>query len=171
MLEYENLRRQIARFVQIDESAIRPDTRMGAIIPVERRDEWIGQLRARTNQPVQVPGLSRRSTRTVRWIEFGMLTALGLLFWWQPLWITIAMLIYAWISALIVSQNESVRWPTGYETMEELAISQVHYNAEDAAAGLWPREEIAAKVRWIVAAQSGARFSEITEDTNLYDLC
>jgi hypothetical protein len=54
--------------------------------------------------------------------------------------------------------------------MRELAISQTHYSKVDAARGLWPRAEISAKVRWIIANQLGERFEEITEQTRFVDL-
>jgi hypothetical protein len=44
------------------------------------------------------------------------------------------------------------------------------FTHEDFKAGLWPREEIAAKVRLLVAKAAGLPVDSVTEETSFCDL-
>lgn len=61
--------------------------------------------------------------------------------------------------------------PIGCETVQEAVILLTPFTRADYQAGLWPQEEIAAKVRRIVAQATGVPFAEITDQTRLDDIC
>ncbi len=87
------------------------------------------------------------------------------------MWLIIATVLVSVIVAKMIWDSESVAWPACFETMHELALSQIHYCKQDADRGLWLCEEISAKVRWLIAYQLGERFCDVTEETRFVDLC
>ncbi len=168
MIRFREIRSMIARKLKIDESTIRPETRLAAIVPPNRRNEILGLINGRDRGQ----GPSIKTKKLPLWFaEIIASTALSLLFLFQPWFLVLLTLPISILIANTWRSSYSTRWPSCLETMHELAISQTHYNKADAAKGLWPREEISAKVRWIIANQLGEPFDEITEQTNLLDLC
>jgi len=61
--------------------------------------------------------------------------------------------------------------PIGCETVQEAILCIASFHQIDFQAGLWPREDISAKVRWILAERLGIPFSEITDETKIADIC
>jgi hypothetical protein len=61
--------------------------------------------------------------------------------------------------------------PIGCETVQEAALCITSFRQNDFRAGLWPREDISAKVRWILAQRLGIPFQEIADETKIADLC
>ena len=70
-----------------------------------------------------------------------------------------------------VTRPLTIHPPIGCETMQEAALHLTPFRHEDYKAGLWPREDIAARVRWILARELHIPFEAITEKTSLADLC
>ncbi len=168
MIKFRELRRQLARALEIDEGTIRPETRLAAIVPPHRRGEILSSLA----RPNHWTAAARKPNRLPAWtIEMLATALLSLLCLFQPWLLAVLMLPITILIANLWRGPQSTIWPSCFETMQELAISQTHYNQEDAAAGLWPRAEISAKVRWIIAYQLGVGFDEVTEDTSILDLC
>lgn len=167
MIKFREIREKIADVLNIDESAIRPETRLAAIVPPGRRNEVIHLI-----TESDVPSWSRvYPIRSPGWVvELVASTLLSVLCLFQPWFLVILTLPLTVLIANLFRRSSSSYWPHCFETMHELAISQTHYNKDDAARGLWPHEEISAKVRWIVARQLGYRFEEITEETDFLDL-
>ena len=150
---------------QVDESQIRPHTRLAAIGPPYRRNEIL--------VAIADPGRSKRPSKSrlpVWFAEIAISSLLSLLCLFQPWFLVLLTLPISVLIAGILRRPQSTLWPPCLETMEELAISQTHYTREDASRGLWPRAEISAKVRSIIASQLGERFDEITEATRFVDL-
>jgi hypothetical protein len=189
MIKFRELRCQLSQALAIDESTIGPQTRLAAIVPPHRRseilsllthpDRWaLGQRQAEAqhqpdalHQP-EARGKLVKLRRLPAWlIEIPATALLSLLCLFQPCFLAMLMLPVTILVANLWRGPRSTIWPNCFETMQQLAISQTHYNKEDAAAGLWPRDEISAKVRWIIAYQLGYRFDEITEETSLLELC
>ncbi len=167
MIKFRQIRSRIAKLLEIDESRILPQTRLAAIVPPYRRREILMAI-ARPERP------QRPQTKSRVWVlltEIVVSTILSLLFLFQPWFLVLLTLPLSVFVANLCRRSQSTVWPSCLETMQELAISQTHYSKSDAARGLWPREEISAKVRWIIANQLGERFDEITEETNFADLC
>lgn len=172
MVEFRRLRQEIASLMRLDECTIRPDTRLGAIVPAHRRHEILSHvLHRRRTVPYAVVPLPVRTTWCLRILELCLTIALGFMCLWQPMWLIFATVLFSVVVAKMIWDSESVAWPAGFETMHELALSQIHYCKQDADRGLWPREEVSAKVRWLIAYQMGERFCDVTEETRFVDLC
>ena len=61
--------------------------------------------------------------------------------------------------------------PIGCETVQEAVLANTPFHQKDYHAGLWPPEDIAAKVRWIFSERLGIPFRDITDDTKIANLC
>lgn len=70
-----------------------------------------------------------------------------------------------------LTRRWAVHPPSGCETVREAVLHLTPFRRQDSEAGLWPHEEIAAKVRLIVARATGMPFASVTEDTRLDSLC
>ena len=173
MQEFMRIRRIIARAMNIDANLIQPKTPIGAIIPASQRDAVMKLINCKKLDNLLRCHRAHQGSHH-RWIlGLGELTCgliLGAMCLVQP-WVLVIMTIpITIIAGRIMGRTGSIHWPACLETMHDLALSQTRYSRADAKAGLWPRSEIAAKVRWIVAYQSGLRFEEVTEETSLVDL-
>jgi hypothetical protein len=88
--------------------------------------------------------------------------------------------LFGWIGALHVlefgklaywiTRPWAVHPPIGCETVQEAVLHLTPFRQEDYAAGLWPREDIAAKVRWMFCQAAGRSFETVTEKTVIADL-
>lgn len=165
-IKFQEIRSQIAGMLNVDQSQIRPRTRLAAIVPPYRRNEILMAI-VNPGQKVRQPQKSRLPAWSA---EILFSSVLSLLCLFQPWFLVLLTLPISVFIASAFRSPQSTFWPPCLETMQELAISQTHYSREDAARGLWPRSEISAKVRWIIANQVGDRFDDITEDTRIVDL-
>ena len=173
MQEFQRIRQIIASAVQVDPDLIQPHTPIGAIISACQRGgvmNLINRKKADNRLPQQPTpaSLPRRWVWGLGELTFGLLLSAACIV--QP-WILVVVTIPVTIIATrIMGPAESVHWPDCLYTMHDLALSQTIYRQADAESGLWPRSEISAKVRWIVAYQSGLSLKEVTEDMSLLDL-
>jgi hypothetical protein len=55
--------------------------------------------------------------------------------------------------------------------VHEAVLRLTPFRHEDFRAGRWPKDEIAAKVRLVLAESSGVSFDRIKNETVLEDLC
>lgn len=69
-----------------------------------------------------------------------------------------------------VTRPLAIHPPIGCETVHEAVLELTPFRHEDYRAGLWPPEEIGAKVRLIVAEATGMPFATITPQTKLVDV-
>jgi len=69
-----------------------------------------------------------------------------------------------------VTRPWAVQPPVACETVREATLHLTPFTREDYQAGLWPREEVAAKVRWIVSRAVGVPFESVTDETQFLDL-
>ncbi|OAI45602.1 hypothetical protein AYO44_12730 [Planctomycetaceae bacterium SCGC AG-212-F19] len=69
-----------------------------------------------------------------------------------------------------VTRPLAIHSPIGCETVEEAVLQSTPFRHEDYRAGLWPPEDIASKVRLMVAKAAGVSFATITPQTRLCDL-
>jgi len=61
----------------------------------------------------------------------------------------------------------AVHPPVYCETVLEAALYLTPFKQVDFKAGLWPQEEIAAKVRMIIACSAGVRFQDVYNNSCL----
>jgi hypothetical protein len=143
---------------------VRPETKFVDIIPEEdRRSRW-QQLQ---EYGFKVPGLILCGRG---WLLV-LLQLLFLLVLWELLGNGLLFFFIEIITIIrIVTRPYAIVPPPGYETIERAAVNLTRFNMEQYRAGLWTHDDIAAKVRLIVAEVSGMPFDEITDETNLIEL-
>ena len=69
-----------------------------------------------------------------------------------------------------VNEELAIYSPAGCETVQEAVLDLTPFRFEDYKAGLWPPEEIGAKVRHIISEHSGVSFDEIKNDSRWGEL-
>ena len=77
---------------------------------------------------------------------------------------------FFWIARKL-TRTWAIYPPIGCETVQEAVLATTEFHQEDFRAGLWPREDIAAKVRWIFSERSGIPFRDICDEAKIADLC
>lgn len=147
-------------------STLSLDDRFETIVPLhQRRHVW---------RELQAAGWKLPELQRPTWVV--LLCAL-------VIWCLVAVLVLAlrtWTALLtlidlswaarIVTRSLAVKPPIACETVHEAVLRLNPFRREDYQAGLWPRQELAAKVRLIISEATGIPFAEIHEDTKLADL-
>jgi hypothetical protein len=161
----DEIRFALSEILDIPEEEILPSSRFDAIIerPI-RRQVW-EVLRA-WNLPLPPLGLTSGAFLGVAFVVLAPLALLAFLVHWSVL------LSLAEISMLArwVTRPWAVHPPDDCQTIREAAISITPFRLDDYRAGLWPREEIAAKVRMLVARTACVPLSSVKDDSRLMDL-
>jgi hypothetical protein len=85
-------------------------------------------------------------------------------------WTVVLSLAELGLLARKVTRPLAIYPPIGCETVQEAVLHLTPFRQEDYKAGLWPREDIAAKVRWITARAAGLPFETVTNETRLLDI-
>jgi hypothetical protein len=160
---YDRLRKALQDFVLHAE--IRPSARFDALIPPgERRLVW-SRLQM---EGLELPALqlSSRALFLIVVLVLAPVLALYVVLSWTALF-SLAELSFL---ARKVARPWAIHPPRGCETVREAALQLAPFSRQDYQAGLWPRKDIADKVRLIVARAAGVPFESITEETRFSDL-
>lgn len=142
------------------------DDRLDVIIPSRQRRRVWQQLRA--------DGWELPELRLPAWVV--LLSALvvslivALLVLSSRIWSALATLVDLSWGAKKLTRPWAVHPPIACETVREAVLRLTPFRREDYLAGLWPREDMAAKVRLIIAEVAEVPFAEIRGDTRLFDL-
>jgi hypothetical protein len=152
--------------LDLDRRAVRPGTPLEAIIPVwARRDVW-DHLRRRG---LDLPALHlserdcRRNVLSVSMVTLSL--AILLQSWW-------ALLLVLPLSVAVyrASRRRAVHFPHPLTTVGELVFYATRFGDHKDSGYRWTRDEIALKVRMIVADSTGYSLEEIRPETRLKDL-
>lgn len=157
------LRRRLAELTSTPESEINAGTRLDALIArSDRRRVWSGLIK----EGFELPDLERPPA--VVWCAFFLLALLFAtsLKAWQAILSGVELALFT----RRVTRPLAVHPPLGCETLREAAIRATPFSQPDYHAGLWPHEDIADKVRLIIAEACNIPVSSIQDDTNLVDL-
>ena len=142
------------------------DDRMDAIVLWNQRRHVWNELR---NAGWDLPELQRPKWMVLL-LTLTVSSIAGMLAWSVHLWSAlVAMVDLSW-TAHKFTRPLAVFPPIACETVREAVLRSTPFRHEDCQAGLWPREDIAAKVRLILSESTGVPFAEIREDTRLTDL-
>jgi hypothetical protein len=77
---------------------------------------------------------------------------------------------FFWIAGKL-TRTWAIFPPIGCETVQEAVLCTTSFHQSDFRAGLWPRQDIAAKVRWIFSERLGIPFGDITDESKIADFC
>jgi hypothetical protein len=108
--------------------------------------------------------LSRRVMLIAWAIVLGPVVLLALAFRTASIVLSVVEL---WILAYRLTRPLAVYPPASCENVREAVLHVTRFTLADYKAGLWPREEIAAKVRIIIARNCGVRFDDVHDDSCL----
>jgi hypothetical protein len=145
---------------------IRPSDRFDILIPPdERRLVW---SRLRTEE-LDLPAL-RLSGKALLLIVFLVLAPVLALYVAVRSWTALFSLAELSFLARRITRPWAIHPPHGCETVREAALQLAPFSRQDYQNGLWPRKDIADKVRLIVARAAGVPFESITEETRFSDL-
>lgn len=161
----ETLRKTLADILGISEREILPSSRFDAIINRRARRQVWDEMRS---AGFDLPPLELAS-ETFFAVAIVVLAPLGLLAYfiqWSFL-LTVAEVSFV---ARKVTRPWAVHPPLGCQTIRQAAIALTPFALQDYRAGLWPREEIADKVRLALAMALAVPFESVTEETRFLDL-
>lgn len=159
------LQERLGEALALSSATIETTTPLHAVVPVEkRRQVWKEMAEADCRLP--------------------SLQVSGAVFWTMTLFVLIPLSLAALIvksGAVFLSLPElallfrklSRRFavhPRKHLTLYEAAVELTPFNLEDYQAGLWPAEEVANKVRLIIADSTGTAFESIRPETRIADL-
>lgn len=164
---YYELRWRLAGIIHKRPEDITPSKLLVALIPVqERRRAW-KELR---QAGLDLPEL-RLSNPVFFVIALMILLPVTVLAYLQRSWLVfLGLLELTWITRKL-TRPWALYPPAGCETVLEAVLCTTSFHADDFRAGLWPREEIAAKVRSIFAQHLGVSYQSITDETRITDIC
>jgi hypothetical protein len=165
-LVFYRLRRDLVELLPIARPRIRPETRFVDIIPRrDRRRVWRElQSRGYRLPALQLPGY------LILWGTLSVVIRSAAVAWLfkNPLFAAVGLpfAILTWFLA----RPLAVRPSLGCETIREAVLHVTPFRRVDYEAGLWPRADISAKVRLIIACAAGVPFDRVREDTRFTDL-
>ena len=166
-LLFARFQRELLELVPVAPERVRPDARFEEIIPRNVRRKVWHQLGRRG---FQLPALGL-STR-LRWISFFLVLARSAALAWlfQHAVFALAALPFALVTRWLI-RPLAVYPPPAYQTVWDAIIRVTPFRRVDYEAGLWRREDIATKVRAIIADLIGLSLDKVREDSRIVDLC
>jgi hypothetical protein len=161
-----DLERELRGLVSLPQDGLRMSDRIEVVIPPEQRREiW---------QKLQLAGFDlpelRLSPRAFLIAATLVLTPVLLLVLSQRRWSLILSLLELAVIAHRWTRPLAIYPPLCCETIQQLVIHLTRFVIEDYKAGLWTHEEIAARVRQILAESAGVPVESVTSDTRLEKL-
>ena len=163
---FRELRRHLHRILPLGCPNISPADRFELIIPPEERRRVWDDLQA---AGYELPRL-QRSPGLVLVVMVLVLAPVALLVLSLRDWAIGLCVIELAFVAVRLTRRWAIHPPIGCETVLEALLQLRPFRREDYRAGRWPREEIAAKVRFIVARCAGLPFDAIKDETSLAEL-
>jgi hypothetical protein len=150
----------------VTRAEIRPSDRFDILIPPEKRRRVWSRLRT---EGLDLPAL-RLSGKALFLIVFLVLAPVLALYVALKSWTALFSIAELSFLARRIARPWAIHLPRGCETVREAALQLAPFSHEDYLAGLWPRKDIADKVRLIVARAAGVPFESVTEETRFDDL-
>jgi hypothetical protein len=155
------LRGHLQELLSLSRTNIKPTDRLEDLIPLrDRRQVWQDLQAAGFNLPGL--GLSKRVLLVALALVVGPVLLLALAL--RTASVVLSMIELGVLSYRL-TRPLAVHPPVYCETVPEAALYSTPFKMTDYKAGLWPPEEIAAKVRLIIAQAAGVRFQDASDDS------
>jgi hypothetical protein len=163
---FREFKQALERIVPSAGPEISPNDRLDAIVAKEQRQRVWQELRA---AGWELPELVR-SAGVVFLAALLISAAVAFVALFLRTWSALLVLLdWSWLARKL-TQPLAVHPPVACETVREAVLHLTPFRREDYQAGLWPREELAAKVRLIISKAAGVPFAQIRDDSKLCDL-
>lgn len=164
---HRKLQGLLAEILDVPSDRIALSQRLSSLIPKEERRRVWAELR---QAGVALPALE---------LSGGVFSVAALVVL-SPV-LLIALVLKTWLAFLsnlelgVLARKVTRPWaihpPCGCETVYEALLEVTPVTHEDYKSGRWPRQEIAAKVRQVLARALNIPFEKITDQTRLIDIC
>jgi hypothetical protein len=152
--------------IDIDRHEVRPGTPLEAILPEQSRQEVWQELRRRGLRLPDLERSERDGWRIVfRALRAAVSSALFLRRWTALLLVVPLALALSW-----ATRRRAVGLPRGLKTVGELVIYATCFGEHKASGYRWTRNEIALKVRLIIAESLGLPLDAIQPETTLAEM-
>jgi hypothetical protein len=160
------LRLKLADILGTSPEEITPSQFLVALIPSQvRRRVW----RQLQEEGVGLPDL-RLSQPVVVAAAIAVLIPLTVLAAVRKSWLVyLGLFELGWLARKL-TRPWAIYPPNGCETVLEAVLHVTPFRGDDYRAGLWSRDDIATKVRWIFSKQLGIPFAAIKDDTPIADI-
>lgn len=160
------LRADLVAALGVARHAVRPDTHLIDLLPIERRRDVWRRLR---QEGLALPPLDHSPADLLTAAATACKTAAGLALALES-WYALLSLVP--ITALIGAafRHRAVYFPLGITTVGELVIYLTSYRDHAASGYRWTRAEIALKVRFTVGEALGYTLEDVTEDRSFVEL-
>lgn len=164
---YRKLQYLLAEMLGISPADVSRSGRFAALIPrEERRRVW----RELQEAGLPLPDLEL-SGPAFLFAAAMLLLPVGLLALLFRTWSVFLGLGNAYRLARKATRPWAIHPAHGCETIQEAVLYITPFKPEDYRAGLWPPEDIAAKVRQVIASTLGIPFDRITNEIRFIDIC
>jgi hypothetical protein len=161
-----DFRRQLQDMLPTAAANIELAVRLEDVIPIkDRRRIW--QMLQDTGLNLPHLGLSKRVLVIVVGLVVGPVVLLALALHTASIVLSVLELS---VLAYRVTRPLAVYPPPSWETVHEAVLHLTRFRIADYRAGFWPHEDIAAKVRLIIASTKGVRLQDIHDDSS-FDIC
>jgi transposase InsO family protein len=150
----------------VDRRAVRPDTPLEELIPAhERREVW----RRLRRQGLRVPALEL--TRAERaWNLFGVLKTTASLALGLQRWPALLAALPLGLLAYWASRRRAVHFPLGLRTVGEMVLYLTSFPEHKGSGYRWTHNEIAFKVRLVVAESLGLTLDAVRPESTFAEL-
>jgi hypothetical protein len=160
------LRAGLLRSTDLDRHEIRPGTPLEEILPVATRREIWQDLR---RQGLRLPGLELSAIDRRRSLLDVLRTAVSVAVSMQRAF-DLFLVLALGLAAYRVSRSRAVHFPFGLKTVGELVIYLISFPEHKESGYLWTRNEIALKVRLIVAESMGLPLEVVRPECSFLEL-
>jgi hypothetical protein len=144
----------------------RPETPLETLFPVaQRREAW----RRLGRQGFRLPPLHLPAEEDRRiWLR--VLRVVGSLVLWLRWWPALVLALPLAVLFYRLSRHRAVEFPACVKTVGELALYLTPYRDQREGGCRWTDEEVAAKVRMVVADWAGLPFEEVRPEMTFEEL-
>ncbi|MCI0459135.1 MAG: hypothetical protein L0Z62_19435 [Gemmataceae bacterium] len=165
-LTFERLRAALPECLDTLHPDAHPETPLETLLPVaQRREAW--RLLRQQGFPLPELQLPPEESRRNLLRVLRVAGSLALWLWWWP-----ALLLALPLGVVVyrLSRPRAVVFPAYVKTVGELALYLTPYRDHREGGCRWTDEEVAAKVRMVVADWAGLPFEEVRPETKFADL-
>lgn len=165
-LVFYRFRRELLEMVPVARERLRPSARIEDVIPRPVRRRVWQQLRKRG---YKLPPLEFSGSAIL--LSFLAIVARSAAFAWIFNNAVFALAALPFVALTWwTTRPLAIHPPTGCQTLREAVLLATPFRKVDYDAGMWPRADISAKVRAIIALQLAIPFDQVREESRWVDL-
>lgn len=146
--------------------AVHPTTPLESLIPIEQRREVWRHLR---QQGLRIPALQLPDTERRRTVLGVLRTTVSFALGFQK-WPALLVAVPLGLIAYGLSRRRAVCFPPGLRTVGDMVLYLTCFHAHRSSGYRWTRNEIATKVRLVIAESLGLTLDDVRPEKTLTEL-